>query len=273
MERACIFWFRRDLRLEDNAGLYQALKREGTVLPLFIFDTTILDRLDHPADARVEFIHQEVTRLQRELTALGSTILVRHGRPHEIWEALLEEFEVTSVYANRDYEPMAKQRDRDIEQLLADKNIPFHTYKDHLIFEGREVAKANGEPYVVFTPYSRAWRLKLEERMVEIEKKPDPRDGEPTHMSFYFKPYPNEKYFARFHKMDPAAIPDLQTIGFEPAGIPFPDRVVSRKLIKHYDQTRDFPAVDGTSRLGIHFRFGTISIRCLLYTSPSPRDA
>lgn len=261
MEPITIFWFRRDLRLEDNAGLYHALKNGEAVLPLFIFDTTILDKLDQPADARVEFIHQEVTRLHQELEGLGSTLIVRHGEPLEIWKNILDEFEVHSVYTNRDYEPSAKKRDEEVAQLLAEKDISFNTYKDQVIFEKLEVTKADGDPYVVFTPYSRSWKARLEEKMVEVEENPDSGNGEATKISFYFQSYPNERYFDHFHQMKPSELPDLKSLGFKPAGIPFPDREVSRKLIKQYDKTRDFPAIDGTSRLGLHFRFGTISIR------------
>lgn len=261
MDKVSIFWFRRDLRLEDNAGLYHALKDGKPVLPLFIFDTDILDKLEEPADARVEFIHQEVSRLHEELEKLGSTILVKHGRPREVWEALLDEFEITAVYTNRDYEPSAKQRDEAIEVLLTERDIPFHTYKDQVIFESLEVTKNDGDPYVVFTPYSRTWKDKLKEKIVEVEEDPDSGDGAPAEISFYFQSYPTEKYFEHFYQTTPADLPSLDRIGFEPAGIPFPDREVSRKLIKNYDETRDYPAIDGTSRLGIHFRFGTISIR------------
>lgn len=261
MEPITIFWFRRDLRLEDNAGLYHALKNGKAVLPLFIFDTTILDKLDQPADARVEFIHQEVTRLHQELEALGSTLIVRHGEPLEIWKNILDEFEAHSVYTNRDYEPSAKKRDEEVAQLLAEKDISFNTYKDQVIFEKREVTKADGDPYVVFTPYSRSWKARLEEKMVMVEEGPDNGNGEASKISFYFQSYPNDRYFDRFHRMKPGEVPSLTSLGFKSAGIPFPDREVSRKLIRHYDKTRDFPAIEGTSRLGLHFRFGTISIR------------
>lgn len=251
-----IFWFRRDLRLQDNAGLYHALKSEQPVLPLFIFDTDILDDLEDKADARVEFIHREVSRLHEELEALGSTILVRHGSPKSVWKDLLDEYEIGAVYTNRDYEPSAKQRDKAIAEFLEKKEVAFHTYKDQVIFEGLEVKKNDGDPYVVFTPYSRTWKGKLEEKEVSIKE-----EGEERSLSFYFQPYPNEEYKDRFFQTDPKKMPELEDLGFEPAKIDFPSKQVSRKLISKYDETRDYPGIEGTSRLSVHFRFGTISIR------------
>lgn len=261
MEQIAIFWFRRDLRLEDNAGLYRALKSGYPVLPLFIFDTDILDRLENRADARVEFIHQEVSRLHGELQEMGTSLIVRHGKVLEVWAEILQDYQVAAVYTNRDYEPAAKERDEAVRSLLDQKNIEWHAYKDQVIFEGSEVTKADGNPYVVFTPYSRTWKSKLEEQLVELPEGPDHENGESTTLSFYFQPYPNERYFDHFLRVDPLPLPSLQELGFQPAGVPFPDREVSRKLIKNYDRTRDYPAMEGTSRLGLHFRFGTISIR------------
>ncbi len=157
-----IFWFRRDLRLDDNAGLYHALKGRNPVLPLFIFDRNILDDLPDKRDARVEFIHQAVSDLKKKLEDLGSTLLVRHGRPEEIWPELLREFDITAVYTNRDYEPYAIEREAAVQRVLMQKNIPLHTFKDHVIFEKNEVLKDDGSPYTVFTPYSKKWLLKLQ---------------------------------------------------------------------------------------------------------------
>lgn len=255
MEQLNLFWFRRDLRLEDNAGLYHALKAELPVLPVFIFDTTILHKLEAKKDARVEFIHQEIKRLYQELEKLGSSILVKHGDPQKIWPELAKQFKIGAVYTNHDYEPAAKARDQAVEKLMADRDIGFHHFKDQVIFEGLEVSKGDGDPYVVFTPYSRSWKSKLQEKLV---KSPD---GDQQQISFYFQPYPNEKYFDQLYQTPPLPLPTLEELGFAPAGIEFPDREVSRQLIRNYDKTRDFPAIDGTSRLGLHFRFGTISIR------------
>ncbi len=239
-----VFWFRRDLRLDDNAALYHALKVGTPVLPLFIFDTNILEKLENKADARVEFIHQEIERLNTELKEYDSALLVKTGDPLMVWKELLKEYNVSAVFTNRDYEPYALQRDAEVAELLKDNDAQLHTYKDIVIFEKDEVVKEDGLPYTVFTPYSRKWKAKL---------KP-----------FYSKSYPTLKYSANFIKTKGFAIPALKQIGFQPSGIPFPARVVKNDIIKHYSEQRDFPAINGTSKLGLHLRFGTLSIRKLL---------
>lgn len=251
-----IFWFRRDLRLDDNAGLYHALKSGHPVLPLFIFDRNILDELPKK-DARVEFIHGAVADLKQQLEKNGSTLIVRYGKPQEVWPEILKEFEVAAVFTNRDYEPYALERDTFLQQLFSEKNIPLHTFKDHVIFEKDEVLKGDGTPYTVFTPYSRKWLEKLETRHMTVVHE----NGERETDSFFLTSYPNQKYFSNFLKIKPLPFPTLGEMGFEPAGISFPPTSVARGLIKNYDQTRNFPGIEGTSRLGIHFRFGTISIR------------
>ena len=252
-----LFWFRRDLRLDDNAALCHALKGPHPVLPLFIFDRAILDDLEDKRDARVEFIHQAVSNLQRELEALGSAIEVRYGFPEEVLQDILDQYEVAAVYTNHDYEPYAIERDTAVEQLLQAKNIPFHTCKDHVIFEKSEVVKDNGEPYTVFTPYKKKWLTKLHSRWVPAGDEP----GLPDQISFYLASYPNQQYFSNFLKTKSLPVPTLQSMGFALSGISFPSPTVARSLIRNYQATRDTPGVEGTSRLGIHFRFGTISIR------------
>lgn len=252
-----IFWFRRDLRLEDNAGLYQALKSEWPVLPLFIFDRSILDKLSNRADARVEFIHQTLTELKKELQEQDSDLLVKYGTPEKVWPEVLQEFEVKAVYTNHDYEPYARRRDEKISLLLEKQQIPLHTFKDHVIFEEEEITKKAGGPYTVFTPYSKTWKAKLDEKEDTIEE-----NGQQVKLSYYLKPYPTEKYFHNFHQTDEAfPFPTLAEMDFEATDTEIPSKTVSRGLIKNYDDTRNFPALAGTSRLGIHFRFGTISIR------------
>jgi deoxyribodipyrimidine photo-lyase len=247
--KIAIFWLRRDLRLDDNAGLYHALRSGLPVLPLFILDREILDRLADKQDARVTFIHDSIADLQGQLRALGSDLLVRHGRPLEVWQALLSEYEISAVYVNGDYEPTAIARDRAVADLLAQRGIPMHTFKDHVILDGTEVLKDDGKPYTVFTPYSKKWLAKIDSR----------RAANGT--SFYFKPYPTGKYFTHFFQTAHLPLPSLGDIGFQRSKIEIPSKMVAAGLIKGYDQTRDFPALHGTSRLGIHFRFGTISIR------------
>ncbi|MDX2281080.1 MAG: deoxyribodipyrimidine photo-lyase [Saprospiraceae bacterium] len=246
-----IFWFRRDLRLEDNAGLFHALKGEHPVLPLFIFDREILDNLPDASDARVQFIHQTLEQLQQQLEALGSSLLVLHGTPETAWKQVLETYPVAAVYTNRDYEPYAKTRDASIAHLLGD--IPFRTFKDHVIFETGEVLKDDGKPYTVFTPYSKKWRAKLNAPLAD--------QSEPSDIPFYLSAYPTERYFQHFYQCPSLPMPSLAALGFEPSALSIPPNTVPRGIIRNYAALRDFPAKNGTSRLGIHFRFGTISIR------------
>ncbi|MBK7474616.1 MAG: deoxyribodipyrimidine photo-lyase [Haliscomenobacter sp.] len=239
-----IFWFRRDLRLSDNRGLYEALQGPNPVLPLFIFDTDILNALPSRQDARVVFIYRELERLQKELEVAGSGLYVAYGKPKEVWKALFDTFPITSVYTNRDYEPYALQRDLEVMEFLGSKGIPFHAFKDHVIFEELEVAKGDGSPYTVFTPYSKAWKERAQKDITA------------------FAHYPSESLARRFFPTPPFPMPSWETLGFQPGAFTFPDRVVSEKRIRAYGETRDFPSMEeGTSRLGIHFRFGTLSIR------------
>lgn len=235
-----LFWFRRDLRLNDNAGLYHALKENPNVIPVFIFDTVILDALSDKKDKRVEFILHSLTLLQEELRQLKSSLLVLHGDPVDIFKAITPK----AVYTNHDYEPYARKRDDAVSALLQKKNIPFKTFKDQVIFEKDEVIKSDGSPYTVFTPYSKQWKAKLSK--------------------YYYTGYPVKKYYSSFHFHKIFPLPSLNDIGFEKTGAVFPQRIVKKSIISQYENTRDFPAVRGTSRLGVHLRFGTISIRQLV---------
>ncbi|RDC61976.1 cryptochrome/photolyase family protein [Adhaeribacter pallidiroseus] len=236
-----IFWFRRDLRLPDNAGLYHALKGGTPVLPLFIFDTDILDKLPDTHDPRVQFIHDTITELARSLQQAGSGLLVKKGQPRAVFADLMQNLKIAAVYTNHDYEPYAEQRDTEIRNLLAAENISFHTFKDQVIFEKNEVVKPDGKPYTVFTPYKKRWFLTLN--------------------NFYVQSYPTEQYFKNLVGTAPFPLPTLAEIGFKPTSIRFPGKIAPEAIIKTYDQTRDYPAQSGTSRLSLHLRFGTISIR------------
>ncbi len=234
-----VFWFRRDLRLQDNTGLYHALKENKEVIPIFIFDITILDQLEDKTDSRVDFIHQSLSLMQRQLEALGSTLLVFHGEPLEI----LQSFNAKAIYTNHDYEPYARKRDDNIKTLLEKRKIPFLTFKDQVIFERNEVLKDDGKPYTIFTPYSRKWKALLKIAAL--------------------KTYATEDHFSSFKKMKSSPLPSLQDIGFEESGHHFPERAIKKSIIEKYDLQRDFPAVEGTTKLSVHLRFGTISIRML----------
>ncbi|RAI98452.1 deoxyribodipyrimidine photo-lyase [Chitinophaga skermanii] len=239
-----IWWIRRDIRLEDNAALYYALKQNIPVQPVFIFDTNILNDLPSKADKRVVFIHRALHTLDQQLRKLGSSLYVYHGTPTAAFEHITQTFAVKAVHTNRDYEPYARQRDNDIHRLLAEKGIAFHTYKDQVIFEQNEVLKDNNEPYTIFTPYSKKWK---------------------SHVTpFHLKAYPTGQYFFNLHQTAPHSLPTLADIGFEEMNeVAFPSEEVEDALIQHYNETRDFPSQDGTSRLSVHLRFGTISIRAL----------
>lgn len=236
-----ICWFRRDLRLHDNAALYHALKDDLPVVPVFIFDKSILDQLEDKKDRRVEFIHHAITDMQQHLEKLGGSMEVYYGFPADVFAKLVEKYSINKVFTNHDYEPYAQTRDASIQHQLNNAGVSFHTYKDQVVFEKDEVLKDDGKPYTVFTPYSRKWKAKLSK--------------------FYLKSYPVEKYAANFLKQAPLEIPSLKEMGFEAVGIPFSSAETRKEIIKKYKEQRDFPAIAGTSRLSVHLRFGTISIR------------
>lgn len=236
-----IFWFRRDLRLQDNAGLYHALKDGKPVLPIFIFDRNILDELEDKSDRRVEFIHLALQDIQKQLVKIGSSLDVRYGTPLEVYKQLLSEYTIEKVFTNHDYEPYAKQRDGEIEKMLNEKRAKFHTYKDQVILEKDEVLKDDGKPYTIFTPYSRKWKSILTE--------------------FHLKAYPNKKYFKNFYKQPERKLISLEEMGFAASGQSFPEKEWKGQIIRNYKEQRDIPSIQGTSRLSVHLRFGTISIR------------
>lgn len=238
-----IFWFRRDLRIDDNAGLYHALKDKNPVVPVFIFDRNILDELEDKADRRVEFIHLALQEIQQQLVKLGSSLDVRYGTPETVYTELLKDYKVENVFTNHDYEPYAKQRDTGISDFLQEHDISFFTFKDQVILEKDEVLKDDGKPYTVFTPYSRKWKAVL--------------------TNFHLKSYPSRKYRNNFFKQEEKKIIALEAMGFKSAGIPFPEKEWRGQVIRNYKEQRDIPSVQGTSRLSVHLRFGTISIRQL----------
>ncbi len=239
-----IMWFRRDLRLDDNAALYHALKGVEKVIPVFIFDRNILDDLAEKKDRRVQFIYNALQDMQSILQKLKSSLEVYYGKPEEVYEKLLSVYTIKTVYANEDFEQYAIDRDNAINELLRKHNSILKLYKDQVIFSKDEITKKNGQVYSVFTPYSRMWLAKVN--------------------NFYLKSYPTEKYFTQFYKQAINAFPSLESMGFETVKEGFPSKEFNKAIIKTYDKTRDLPGIDGTSRLGVHLRFGTISIRKLV---------
>lgn len=240
MQKITLFWFRRDLRLQDNTGLFQALKKEVNVLPLFIFDRQILDKLEDKSDARVSFIHFQLQNIHQKLAQFGSSILIKYGKPEEVYQDLISQYDIQKVYTNSDYEPYACERDQKISKLLSKNSIPLLSFKDHVIFEPAEIQNGSGSFYKVFTPFSRAWMAKFQ------AEKPILRQDFASENLMQISPIPMIK---------------LEEMGFSLTGIPLPSLHVDEVILAHYDQSRNFPAQNGTSRLGVHLRFGTISIR------------
>jgi deoxyribodipyrimidine photo-lyase len=229
------------LRLHDQAALYHALKDELPVLPIFIFDRAILDLLEDKNDRRVEFIHNTLTNMQQQLLETGSTMGVYYGFPADVFKNLLQIYDVKKVFTNHDYEPYANERDGAIQKQLNEVGASFHTFKDQVIFEKLEVTKDDGKPYTVFTPYSKRWKAQLNADAL--------------------KSYSTEKYFSNLYKQLPLPIPSFEEMGFEKTNQPFSPLQIKEELIKKYKEQRDIPSIEGTSRLSVHLRFGTISIR------------
>ena len=235
-----MFWFRRDLRLDDNVGLYHAIKNETKLLPIFIFDSDILDRLPKD-DPRVCFLHQQIEKLNQQLAESNKKIHVYHGKPIDIFRKISSAKAVHAVYTNRDYEPYATQRDTEIEALLSENDISLSTYKDHVIFERDEVVKSDGTPYRVYTPYSRVWLDKFDRQ---------------EHLKSH-----RIDDFEKLTNLVDHNNPTLNEIGFTTSQIRAPQYDTSDEIIDHYEARRNTPAVSGTSKVGVHLRFGTLSIR------------
>ncbi len=239
--KIAIFWFRRDLRINDNTGLDAALSGPVPVLPIFIFDPDILKKLPATKDSRVLFIYSEIEKLKHQFEKVGSTLVVYHGKPSDAFRYFTDRYIISAVYANRDYEPYALKRDEEVRNFLNNKSIEFHTFKDHVIFEAGDVLKSDGTPYTVFTPYSRKWKETLIKKDLHL--------------------FPSEKKLHRLLPIGPQPLPLLNELGFETFPFSFPSCHPCDDVIERYGDRRDLPGVCGTTRLGIHLRFGTISIR------------
>ena len=244
-----ICWFRRDLRLTDHAALYHALKNSETVYCVFLFDSDILGKLTDRQDRRVEFIWRCAAELNESLSKHRSALWVLHGSAEEQIVSLARKFDVQAVFCNHDYEPDAMRRDAAVEAALGE--IAFFHYKDQVIFECSEILNGSGKPYSVFTPYKNAWLKKLDE--------------------YYLSAYPVERYLSAFAQCAPIPFPALESFGFSPgklnveAGESGADKLFDDFMLRidEYRKARDFPALNGTSHLSVHLRFGTLSIRRL----------
>lgn len=242
-ETVSVFWFRRDLRLDDNIGFFHALQSACPVLPIFIFDTEILETLPKN-DARVSFIHDRLQKMRSQLqNDYGSSIAIYSGSPVKVFEQLLKQFNIGSVYTNHDYEPYAIKRDLEIHSFLNENNVQFRTHKDQVIFEKNEIVKGDGNPYVVYTPYKKRWK-------------------ENFNPSIHLIDYDTYSDFNNLYQHTNLPNLKLQDIGFELSEIKVFDYRVTPNLIQRYEETRNFPAIEyGTSKLGPHLRFGSVSIR------------
>ena len=241
---SALFWHRRDLRMEDNAGLLKALQNSKNVIPVFIFDSTILDKLPLN-DARITFIWNEIVAIKKAYNTLGSDLIVLHGDPIIEIPRLAEKHNVSAVYTNRDYEPYALKRDETIYKSLKLNDIAFIGAKDHVVFEKNEVLKPDGLPYTVFTPYSRRWKAFFNEN--------------------YISSYPSEKYLSKLNKVAVAEkLISLEQLGFKKNNSTFPSRQVDLNKVSNYQEKRNFPSANGTTMMSVHLRFGTVSIRSLV---------
>ena len=251
-DKVRVFWFRRDMRFEDNVGLYHALSGEFQVLPLFIFDKHILDELPKD-DARITFIHDELQKMRSYLQEHhNSSIATYHDTPENAIKQLIEDFEVEAIYTNRDYEPYAQKRDAKIDALLAENGIEFHNFKDQVIFEKTEVEKNDGGMYLVFTPYMKQWKKEFK--------------------NIDFKTYPSEDFLDKTYKNTRLPNVSLSDIGFERSSIKVPKHNLDKTLLKDYEETRNIPSIEGTSRLSPYLRFGTIGYRKVIEKALSVKN-
>lgn len=239
-EEVVLFWFRRDLRIEDNTGLYYALQSGHRVLPIFIFDPQILDQLENSYDRRVDYIHQAITSLNKQFACFESGISVFHNDNSNVFNELISTYNIQGVYCNEDYEPTALKRDERIRSLLTENSIPFHSYKDQVIFAKNEVVKSDGKPYTVYTPYANSWKKRL-----------DLKDYSPFVVKLN-----NDLLF-----QTSSVIMSLDSLGFDKTSISFEPIDLQSLVINRYEEVRDYPAMDETTRIGIALRFGTVSIR------------
>jgi deoxyribodipyrimidine photo-lyase len=242
-EENVIFWFRRDLRLEDNAGLYHALTSGCKVIPVFIYDTGILNKLD-PNDTRISFLDQSLRKLQQRLSEAGSSLVTLTGTPVDAFKSLIENFNIRALYFNNDYEPDAIERDNAVSYLLGANGIPCFIYRDQVIFEKDEVVKSDGKPYTVFTPYSRKWLSQFKDTLIQ--------------------PYRSEAALGNLAALSSDSFYGFNRLGFKCPPVNVKPPVLGSAHIDGYAKNRDFPSSDAGSYLGPHLRFGTLSIREVL---------
>jgi deoxyribodipyrimidine photo-lyase len=225
--------------LKDNAGLFHALNENDKVLPIFIYDKNTLDKLNK-SDHRVDFIEYSLKKLNDLLKKNNKSISIYYGKPVKVFSELIKKYNVTKLYSNKDYTPYSIKRDKKVEELLKVNNIDFNSYKDHVLFEKYEVVKDDNTPYKVYTPFSRKWLIKMSENKIDF--------------------FNSEKYIHKFFN-EKRGFLSLKEIGFEKSVLSPLNLNLSSDTINNYEKTRNFPSVNGTSKIGLHLRFGTISTR------------
>ena len=240
-EKLTVFWFRRDLRINDNHGLYKALSEKNKVLPIFIFDTKILNKLEKE-DKRLTIILTALDRINDAMKRNRCNVGMYLGKPKAVFLTLLNKYNISKVITNKDYEPYAIKRDNRIKSFLNSRGIAFESFKDQVIFEEKEIVKDNGDPYKVYTPYANKWLQKF---------KLSPQKSFPS----------QEKIFNFYETFQPTL--NEKEIGFKKYDLDF-SFDVSKQVIIKYNSTRNFPSLNSTSRVGLHLRFGTVSIRSLV---------
>ena len=238
-DKTVIFWFRRDLRLNDNTGLYHSLKNNSKVLPIFIYDKNTLSKLNG-TDHRLDFIQSSINDINVILNKKNKSLSTFYGNPLDVFSKLIKKYNISKVYTNTDYTPYSTHRDIKIKELLESKNIKFKSYKDHVLFEKSEVVKNDNTPYKVYTPYSRKWLLKMSETNIE-----------------YFN---SEENLKNLWVGDNDHI-TIEEIGFKKNRLKPLELNLSNQVIEKYEETRNFPSINGTSKIGLHLRFGTVSTR------------
>lgn len=249
-----VFWFRRDLRTTDNHGLFRALSESQEVLPVFIFDKDILDQLEKPNDKRVPFLWDTVLALKTQLQSLGSDLKIFYGSSHDVWKELAQQkkFNFAKVYCNEDYEPKAIARDQKIADTLKQAGIQFLAFKDQVHFAKTEILNLSGKPYTVFTPYKNKWKELYQPKMAAKFKSLEE-----------IRPLKVLKNLDKL--LESFQVSSLEQMGFvRSAQLIYPKIALNREALSSYDKTRDFPALDTTSRMGLHLRFGTVSVRELV---------
>jgi deoxyribodipyrimidine photo-lyase len=247
-----IFWFRRDLRVEDNTALWNALTTSQSVLPIFIFDKTILVKLSNKNDKRVSFIYEQLQCLQQWMVERGTSLQVFYATPIEAWEQLVSFYSIKAVYVNHDYEPYAIGRDAAVQKYVGAKGISWNSFKDQVIFEKSEIMKPDGTPYTVFTPYSVRWKKE--------------------YVKNTYRAHSIHNQHRNFLQTPPLPFPTLQEIGFNTIAHGVKKIQLSNSLVQDYSLNRDYPAADATSHTSVHLRFGTVSIRRLCSLAASTNE-